>query len=295
MSETDAPNPAPTQGSTPLMAGIRARLSSLSPSERQVAETVLLLGDQLLYTSATEVAESANTALSTVVRTAKNLGFEGFQDLKLSLARDNRPVASEELQGDVHAADSAPVVLAKLRDAARDAVSYGLDHVDDQAFGTAVSQLVMANRVLCLGVGTSAPLAQDIAYRLLWLDLRADAPADVHAQHVQATLSQPGDVALVISHTGATKETVTAAKAAHDAGATVIAVTSFPRSPLTEHADVALVAATRETIYRVEALTSRIAHLVVLDALWVATALGRGTEAMGTSRRINDVISTHRF
>lgn len=211
------------------------------------------------------------------------------------MARDNRPVTPEELQDDVHRNDPAPVVLAKLKDAARDAVSYGVDHVDDAEFDAAVTALTGANRVLCLGVGTSAPLAQDIAYRMLWIDLRADAPSDAHAQHVTATLLKPGDVALIVSHTGSTRETVTAASAAHDAGATVIAVTSFPRSPLTEHADINLVAATRETDYRVEALTSRIAHLVVLDALWVATALASGTEALGTSRRINDVISTHRY
>jgi DNA-binding MurR/RpiR family transcriptional regulator len=75
----------------------------------------------------------------------------------------------------------------------------------------------------------------------------------------------------------------------------VIAVSSFPRSPLAEAADITLVAATRETSYRVEALASRIAHLVVLDALWVAIALQAGDAALGLARRINDVISDHRF
>lgn len=296
VNEVSAPDSvALPDTTTPLVAGIRARLESLSATERRVANVVLAAGDQLLYRSASDIADAADAALSTVVRTCQNLGFGGFQDLKLSMARDNRPVTPEELQDDVHRNDPAPVVLAKLKDAARDAVSYGVDHVDDAEFDAAVTALTGANRVLCLGVGTSAPLAQDIAYRMLWIDLRADAPSDAHAQHVTATLLQPGDVALIVSHTGSTRETVTAASAAHDAGATVIAVTSFPRSPLTEHADINLVAATRETDYRVEALTSRIAHLVVLDALWVATALASGTEALGTSRRINDVISTHRY
>jgi RpiR family carbohydrate utilization transcriptional regulator len=75
----------------------------------------------------------------------------------------------------------------------------------------------------------------------------------------------------------------------------VIAVTSFPRSPLVEVASVVLVAATRETTYRVEALASRIAHLVVLDSLWLATALRLGEGALALTRRINDVVSDHRF
>lgn len=256
---------------------------------------MLQQGDQLIYQSASEVAEAARAALSTVVRTCQTLGFKGFQDLKLSLARENRPVATEEIHGDVHAGDSAAIVLSKLRDSARDAVRYGIEHIDVTAFEAAVQAVASARRTLCLGVGTSAPLAQDVAYRLSWIDRRAEAPADAHAQHVSATLLEPGDAALVISHTGSTRETVTAAQAAHDAGATVIAVTSFPRSPLTEHVDICLVAATRETSYRVEALTTRIAHLVVLDALWVAITLIGGDTALATARRINDVISTHRY
>jgi SIS domain/Cobalamin-independent synthase, Catalytic domain len=93
--------------------------------------------------------------------------------------------------------------------------------------------------VLCLGVGTSAMLAQDAAYRLMWLGVRTEAPADVHAQHVRATAGEPGDAVLVVSHTGSTRETVTAARAASTSGATVIAVTSFARPASGPHSEEA--------------------------------------------------------
>ena len=285
----------PVQAASPIAAGIRARLPGLSPVERRVAQTILEQGDRLLYQSASEVASLAGAALSTVVRTCQALGFKGFQDLKLSLAREGRPVTAEEIQGDVHLGDSPSVVLAKVRDGAREAIDLGIAHVDPDAFTAAVSAVSRARRVLCLGVGTSAPLAQDVAYRMLWVGVDADAPADPHLQHVRATLLEPEDVALVVSHTGSTRETVAAARAASAAGATVVAVSSFPRSPLAETADITLVAATRETSYRVEALASRIAHLVVLDALWVAIAVQAGDTAVALTRRINDVISDHRF
>jgi RpiR family transcriptional regulator, carbohydrate utilization regulator len=280
---------------SPIAAGIRSRLPELSPVECRVAQTILEQGDRLLYQSASEVASLAGAALSTVVRTCQTLGFKGFQDLKLSLAREGRPVTAEEIQGEVHLGDSPAVVLAKLRDGAREAVDLGIAHVDRDAFTAAVSAISRARRVLCLGVGTSAPLAQDVAYRLLWVGIDADAPADPHVQHVRATVLEPEDLALVVSHTGSTRETVAAARAASTAGATVVAVSSFPRSPLAESADITLIAATRETSYRVEALASRIAHLVVLDALWVAIAVQAGDAALGLARRINDVISDHRF
>lgn len=284
-----------TTGASPIGSGIRSRLPELSPVEARVARAMLEQGDRLLYLSASEVSAQAGAALSTVVRTCQTLGFKGFQDLKLSLAREGRPVTSEEIQGDVHPGDSPAAVLRKLRDGAREAVDLGIAHVDPGAFAAAVSAVCRARRVLCLGVGTSAPLAQDVAYRLLWVGIDADAPADAHVQHVRATVLGPEDLALVVSHTGSTRETVAAARAASSAGAAVVAVSSFPRSPLAEVADITLVAATRETSYRVEALASRIAHLVVLDALWVAIAVQTGDEAFSLARRINDVISDHRF
>ena len=169
-----------------------------------MARTILEQGDGLLYLSASEVSSLADAALSTVVRTCQALGFKGFQDLKLSLAREDRPVTAEEIQGEVHVGDSPTVVLAKLRDGAREAVDLGIGHVDRDAFAAAVSAVSRARRVLCLGVGTSAPLAQDVAYRLLWVGIEADAPADAHVQHVRATVLDPEDVALVVSHTGST-------------------------------------------------------------------------------------------
>jgi DNA-binding MurR/RpiR family transcriptional regulator len=278
-----------------VAAGIRSRLPNLTSSEARVAATILDQGEQLIYRTASEVGSLADAALSTVVRTCQVLGFKGFQDLKIAIAREDRTASPSELHDDVGPADPPRVVLAKLGLAARDAVDLGLHHVDVEQFERAVRAVAATQRLLCLGVGTSAPLAQDAGYRFMWLGLAAEAPADVHVQHVRATLLGPDDVALVISHTGSTRETVAAGQAARDAGATVVAVTSYPRSPLTELADIALVAASRETAYRVEAMASRIAHLVVLDALWVATAVARGEESLALVRRIADVISDHRY
>ena len=105
----------------------------------------------------------------------------------------------------------------------------------------------------------------------------------------------PGDVCLAISHTGATRETLAATRAAAEAGATTIAITSFLRSPLTEVAAITLVAGSRETNYRVEAMASRMAHLAVLDALFVAVALQDRQRALAAQDAHAAVMAEHRF
>lgn len=150
-------------------------------------------------------------------------------------------------------------------------------------------------RILILGVGSSAPIVQDVAYRFLTIGLHVEAPLDVHVQHVTASLLSrrrvPGDQ----PGTGSTRKTVAALKAAAVAGARTIAVTSFFRSPLTEIAEFALVTGSKETAFRVEAMASRLAHLSVLDALYVALAIRNRDRSNLSQSSYEAVMAEHRY
>lgn len=277
-----------------VVAGVEQRLSGLTAGEARTARVLLGLGPDLVYRSVTEVAAQAGCSISSVVRCCQRLGFKGFQDLKIALSRDaDRP--TKAILDELHDDDTPQAVLHKVAAAGAEAITSGVRAVDAAQFERAVALLSNAARVLVVGVGTSAPLAQDAAYRLLTLGVPAEAPADVHVQHVRARLLDREGVCLVVSHTGSTREPLAAVAAARQVGARVVAVSSFPRSPLAEVADVLLVAGSRETTYRVEAMASRIAHLVVLDALCVAIARRTEERASAALQATADVLAEHRF
>lgn len=75
----------------------------------------------------------------------------------------------------------------------------------------------------------------------------------------------------------------------------MIAVTSFSTTPLTELADVVLVAGGYETTYRVEAMASRLAHLLVIDSLYTSLVLASGRRAKKAQRLTADVLAEHRY
>ncbi|HOV39284.1 MAG TPA: hypothetical protein PLG79_11210, partial [Spirochaetales bacterium] len=52
----------------------------------------------------------------------------------------------------------------------------------------------------------------------------------------------------------------------------VIALTNYGRSPITKISDVVLFTSSRETAFKSDAMSSRIAELVIIDALWAAVA-----------------------
>lgn len=277
-----------------VLARIRSVLPSLQPSDTRVATAILDLPEDVVYQSVSEVAESAGTSTATVVRCAQKLGFRGFHDLKLALARE---LSTFDVAADESARTVDPRLATLAQVAAVGAMTVGevAALVDPAAFEAVVDAISNATRVLFCGVGTSAPLAQDAAYRFSSIGVTADAPPDVHVQHVRAALLEPGSVCVAISHTGSTQETLAAVASAQAAGALRVAITSFARSPLTESVDHVILAGTREVSFQLEAMASRLAHLAILDALLVSVAARDDARSQRALSVYSDVLSRHRF
>jgi RpiR family carbohydrate utilization transcriptional regulator len=283
--------PAAWTSTGAVRLGVRAHLWSLRPGERKVADLVLASPEIVISSSVSEVAELAGTSTATVVRAAQQLGYKGFQALKLALGRE---LAADRTE----IADSEDVggILAAVTAAGAQTVREAGALVPLVTFERVVELLDRADRLLFVGVGTSAPLCQDAAYRFTAIGIDADWRADAHAQALACRLLRHRDVCFAISHTGSTTETLEAAGTARAAGATIVTLTSFARSPLTELSDEVLLAGTRELgPGGLEAMTSRLAYLVLLDALIVAEVDRNADRAAAALQAYGDVLAEHRL
>jgi len=278
-----------------VQARIHAHLPGLQAAEVRVARAVLEQPNVVIYKSASEVAQLASTSSATVIRCAQKMGFKGFHDLKLALAHELAVFEAGRSDAPRAAEDPRSAVLVEITRAGAESVRDAGALVDPDTFDAVVSAIADARRVLFFGVGTSAPLCQDAAYRFSAIGVLAEAPSDVHVQHVQARLLSDQDVAVIVSHTGSTRETLAAAVSARGAGATTVAITSFAVSPLTEQVDHTIVAGSRELALRLEAMASRLAHLALLDALLVAVANRDERRAAGALEHYTDVLGEHRL
>jgi len=278
-----------------VQARIRAHLPGLQAADARVARVLLDQPNVVIYKSASEVGELAETSSATVVRCAQKMGFKGFHDLKLALANELAVFEQARAAEPPVSGDPRIAVLQQITQAGAESVRDAGALVAPAAFDAVVDAIAAARRVLFLGVGTSAPLCQDAAYRFAAIGVLAEAPADVHVQHVVARLLTGDDVCVVVSHTGSTRETLAAASAARDAGATTVAITSFASSPLTELVDHVIVAGTRELALRLEAMASRLAHLALLDALLVAVAGRDESRSQAALELYTDVLGEHRL
>lgn len=109
------------------------------------------------------------------------------------------------------------------------------------------------------GVGASGFVALDLRQKLHRIGYALFAWLDPNVSVTSASLLGPDDVAVGISHTGASLDTMTALEEAQLAGATTVAITQFPHSPLARLADDVLTTAARETTFRSGAMASRVA------------------------------------
>ncbi|MDR1236938.1 MAG: MurR/RpiR family transcriptional regulator [Propionibacteriaceae bacterium] len=275
-----------------IMELIRAASQTMTNAEQRVSKWVLNQPGGVLRLSVTEIGQAVGVSPATVVRFCQSLGLRGFQELKLRLAGE---VLSQDqrLPESVDASDSYQDITAKVLRGGAEALIEASRSVDGEVLEQIAARVVKARRTLLVAVGTSAPLAQDAAYRLTTAGVSALHLPDPHVQHVTAALLGPTDLCLAISHTGSTVETLAAMRAARQANAQTAAVTSFARSPLTELAEFVVVGGSRETAHRIEALSSRLVHLSILDALFALVVAENPNTARAISRTA-EVIVEHR-
>lgn len=264
-------------GHTPetLLAHVRALTPNLAPAEQRVAAAVTADPAGVAAKTISELAELCRTSGTTVIRFCRALGFPGYPELRLALAaaaQVGRETGWENIGSDIGPHDSLDEVIKKISHADARAVEETGAQLSTQVLEAVVDAVVSARRIDIYGVGASAFVALDLQQKLHRIELISYAWPDPHAAVTSAALLDRGDLAIGISHTGRTGDTIASLLEAGSRKATTVAITNFPGSPIARVADHVLTTAARETTFRSGAMASRIAALTVVDCLFVAVA-----------------------
>jgi DNA-binding MurR/RpiR family transcriptional regulator len=258
-----------------LLARVRALTPNLAPAERRVAAAVVRDPAGTAAQTISELAAECHTSGTTVIRFCRALGFPGYPELRLALAaaaHAERASGWEDVGSDIGPHDGLDEVIKKITHADARAVEETAAQLSADTLDQVVSAVAKARRIDIYGVGASAYVAMDLQQKLHRIGRVVYAWADPHSAITSAALLEAGDVAIGISHTGATADTIEGLDEARRQGATTVAITNFPGSPIARVADYVLTTAARETTFRSGAMASRIAALTVVDCLFVAIA-----------------------
>ncbi|MDM7856745.1 transcriptional regulator HexR [Thiopseudomonas acetoxidans] len=248
--------------------------TELRKSELKVAEYVLSDPAAVIHISMAELSSVVGVSEPTIVRFCRAVGCQGFQDLKLKLAQSLVAGASFG-QFSIHEQDSITDVALKIFDTTLHTLIDVREKLDTQSIAQAIDVMAKAPRVEFYGFGASGAVAADAQHKFFRLLLTAAAYSDPHMQAMSAVTLKPGDVAICISQSGRSKDLLTTANLVHETGATLITLCPS-QTPLAELATINLAIDVQEDTEIYTPLTSRIAHLVVIDVLAMGVAMARG-------------------
>ncbi|MBD1550957.1 MurR/RpiR family transcriptional regulator [Pseudomonas sp. C2L12B] len=276
-----------------LLEQIQERLDELNKAERKVAEVILHNPQQATRFSIAALAQAAKVSEPTVNRFCRSFAVSGYPELKLQLAQSLASGAAYVSRA-VAADDDPAAYTQKIFGSAIASLDSAWQQIDPRQVSRAVDMMIQARQIHFFGLGASAPVAQDALHKFFRFNLAVSAHADVLMQRMLASVAHTGELFVIISYTGRTRELVEVARTARENGASVLALTAAG-SPLDKVCSLSLNIPLPEDTDIYMPMTSRIIQLTVLDVLATGMTLRRGTDFQPHLRKIKESLNASRY
>lgn len=252
---------------------IRRVYPKLRRSEKKVADYLLNCRENLRELTLDGLAGACGVSQPTVLRFVKALGCAGFRDFRYELAESGQDREGKVLYGfSISRDDTVKEVPALIIGTTVGQIEKAIQSITPQLLERAVRAITGARRIAVYYVENSSCTAQDLVTKLMYLGIHCYAYGDAYMQSVSAAGLEAGDVAIGISYSGYSRNTVDAMEIAKGAGATTIAITNFEHTLLERFSDLVLCTSSRQFLYG-DAIFSRATQLVVVDMLYVGILL----------------------
>ncbi|WP_120465245.1 MurR/RpiR family transcriptional regulator [Paenibacillus aceti] len=253
---------------TPILHALSSNLDHLPPQERRLGEYILQAPSSVIHLGITELALACSISPSTVTRFCKTFHFKGFPDFKMKLAGELGQKTEVNQYQDLKAGTDLHEIVKAIEANHVASITDTTRLLDMNELEQAVRILCKAGRIDLYGVATSAMIAQDFYQKLIRIGKNCTAFSDSHMQITSASTLGEDDVALAISYSGETPETIDALRCAKDSGAITISLTQYGNNQLASLADITLFSSSLEKGMRRGDMASRIAQLHVIDILF---------------------------
>ena len=253
-----------------FLTKIRAEYNQFTKAEKKVADYILQNPREVLFMSITDLAEVCEVGDTSVFRFCKTMNLKGYQEFKMMLSlslHDGKPGLGQ-LDGDISQEDSFPEMAQKVLNTNVNALKETFSLLNEDNFDKVIRYLHNAERICFYGVGASMLTAMKAANKFLRIEPKVYCVQDSHMQAMVASMMKENEVAVVFSYSGATKDTIHVAELARRAGATVICVTRFVKSPLTSFSDVTLLCGANEGPLQGGSTSAEISQLFLIDLMY---------------------------
>lgn len=248
---------------------INHALSSLRNTHVAIAQYILKHPQEVTQISVQELANRTKTSPAAIVRFSKRVGYEGFPQLKLDLAVNVHTETIAQLDDRPSLDSTFESFLNAEQNSYTNTVLSTFNLINSQTLQEAIEYIRNARRVYLVGLGASSLICQDLMMKLTRIDIHAFHYFDSHVQLGNSIHLTHEDVILAVSYRGKTADINEIVKNARHKHIKVIAITQNNNSPLAKYADLILTVPSEENEFRLGAITSRNASLILTDLLYL--------------------------
>lgn len=251
---------------------IKKKYFDLRPSEAKVADYVLRNTKEASKISIGKLSEITGVSQPSIVRFVKSIGYTGYREFKDDMIVDI--VSNEDnnvslLHGfNLKKEDKIEDVPNKTIKTTIKILENTLKSICLDSFDKAIEMIVNAKRIDIYGVENSSSVINDLKNKLLYLGLDVRYNEDIYMQNLNANNLTDEDLAIAISYSGSSKDTVDILKRAKVSGAKTLAITNFDQSIISKYADTVIHSSNSKCHIYGNAIFSRTSQTAIVDMIY---------------------------
>lgn len=254
--------------SSSLLLDIQLSYNQFTKTEKKIADFVVENVNRVLFMSITDLADACDVADASVHRFCRTIGMKGYQEFKMKLSLSIAPNEPEEKEEKKKESDSLPHMLDCILEGYVNALKETKMLLDLNAVEKTVSMMEDARNIYFFGIGDSLLAAQNARNKFLRITNKVNCIIDPHMQAMSASMADSNDLIFIISYSGSTKDNIYVAEIARQAGAKIVGITRFPKSPLTSYTDVVLTCGAKEGPLEGGSMSAKMSQLYIIDILF---------------------------
>ena len=258
-----------------IVKQIESGYANLRKSEKQAADYILDHMEEASEISLDKLAAAAKVSQPTVLRMLKALGYEGYKDFRYQLVAELAKSDARENPGDqlmygytLNRMDDLEELPYNITMTTERMLEETLKNFSKKTYWEVIEALTSAHLIDIYGVENSEVMAMDLLTKLLYLGLPCRHFTDCYLQQIAAGALTSDDVAVGISYSGESMDTVDAMRRAKKAGARTVVITNFRESTISRYADI-LICTSQEQLFYGDAIFSRSTQILLVDMIYM--------------------------
>lgn len=264
-------------------------LPTMSATEKKIGSYILEQPQKVVNMTLRVLACETGVSEGSIVNFATRLGFDGYTRLKINIAQ-SLSAKTALIFDNVVSEDKPKDAMRKMRDNIVASLNSTYELIDNSELERAAKLICdVKSRIDIYATGSSAPIANDAAFRLMKLGFAANAVCDLHISPVSAIMLDSDCLAVAISYTGRTHNIIKTMNLARERGAKTLCITCYPDSPLAKICDVSLIAVSGETEINKLSTVSRLSQLFIIDSLCAYIGYHRRDIMLENQSMINEI------